>query len=92
MNRNHEVIGVSDAPTNGMGNRKGPRFTVGADYRVSCQWEACKHGVVIWDNWSGSALGCAFAVVGNESIAVNLVNFLNHHYGEIELINTLIDF
>lgn len=71
---------IGPVPYHGIGNRNGPRFTVGWHHMVSCSTlDAVKPfgGVAVVDNHNGFALGRLYAIAVNEDIARDLVVWLN---------------
>lgn len=67
---------MPDVFRNGMGNRQGPRFSVGWTSGVSCDWPAVKEGVLIVDNHGGLALGRVYLVAPDDATAVEAVRLL----------------
>lgn len=70
------------APRDGAGDRRGPRFTVGKNELISCDWpvpekDRPSKGILVWDNHTGFALGSAYALVETERVAERLVIVLN---------------
>jgi hypothetical protein len=64
-------------PVNGIGDRNGPRYTVGWHEMITCSWPAIHHGVVIVDNHDGMAFGRAIAVAYDQESAEEIVTLLN---------------
>lgn len=72
------------APRNGMGDRNGPRFTIGWVDGINCGWSALIDGITIVDNHNGYALGRAYAVVPNKETAEEIVTLLNEAWNKEE--------